>query len=116
MTPNKYPVSNNSQFTIKYISSVHADTLNETYSRVQVGKHLSNMFPIKNGLKQGDALTPLLFDSALEYAIRRIQVNQDGLKLNGTHQLLVYADDVYIPDKRVHTIKKKKKHRSLSSC
>jgi len=45
--------------------------LNETYSRVQVGKHLSDMFPVRNGLKQGDALLPLLSTFALEYAIRR---------------------------------------------
>jgi len=44
--------------------------LTETYSRVQVGKNLSDMLPIRNGLKQGDALSPLLFKFASEYAIR----------------------------------------------
>jgi hypothetical protein len=50
--------------------------LNETYSGVQAGKHQSDMFPIKNGLEQGDALSPLLFNFALEYAMRRVQVKQ----------------------------------------
>ena len=40
--------------------------LTETYSRVRVGKHMSDMFPIRNGLKQGDGLSPLLFNFALE--------------------------------------------------
>ena len=75
------------------------------YSRIRVGKNLSDMFPIRNGLKAGDALTPLLFNFTLECAIGRVQVNQDGLKLNGTHQLLVYADDVNILGRSVHTVK-----------
>jgi hypothetical protein len=66
--------------------------LNETYSKVRIGKHLSDSFPIQNGLKQGHAPSPLFFNSVLEYAIRKAQEKQVGLKLNGTHQLLVYAE------------------------
>jgi hypothetical protein len=80
--------------------------LNETYSKVHIGKHLSDSFPIQNSLKQGDALSPLLFNSALEYVIRKIQENQLGLKLNGTHQLLAYADDVNLLKDNIDTIKK----------
>jgi hypothetical protein len=71
---------------------------------------LSDTFPIKDGLKQGDALLSFLFNFAVEYGIRRGLVNQDGLKLNGTHQLLVYANDVNILGRRARTIKK---HREL---
>jgi len=46
----------------------------------------------------------LLFNCALDYAIRRVQANQDGLKLNGIHQLLVYANEVNILGGSVHTI------------
>jgi hypothetical protein len=78
--------------------------VNETYSRVRVGKHLSAMFPIKNGLKQWDALSPLLYNFALKCHNGRVQLNQNGLKLNGTPQSLVYVDDIL--GGSVHTVKK----------
>jgi thiamine monophosphate synthase len=56
-------------------------------------------------LKQGDALSPLLFYFTSEYAIRRVQVIQDDMKLSGTRKLLVYVDEVNILGGSVHTIK-----------
>ena len=84
--------------------------LNETYSRVRIGKNLLDIFPIRNGLKQVDSLLQLLFNFALEYAIRRVQLNQDGLKLNGKHHLVVYVDYVNILGGIVHTKKETAEH------
>jgi hypothetical protein len=67
---------------------------------------LSDDFPIKNGLKHGDASMPQFFNFPLEYAIRKVQENQVGLKLNETHQLLVYADDLNLLGDNLGTLKK----------
>jgi len=72
---------------------------------------LSNMFPIKNSWKQGDAFITIAF----QLCFRRVQVNQNGLKLNGTHQLLVYVDDVNILGGSVHIIKKNTKALVVAS-
>jgi len=89
--------------------------LNEICGTVWVGKHLSDMFPFKNSLKKKkDALSPLLFNFALDDAISRVQVHHGRLQLNGTHQLLVYADDANIQGGSVHTIKKNTD--AFSSC
>jgi hypothetical protein len=69
-------------------------------------KHILNSdnFRIQNGLKQGDALSPLLFNFALEYAIRKVQENQAGLKLNETLRHLYYGDDVTLLGDNINTI------------
>jgi hypothetical protein len=70
--------------------------LNETYSKVPIGKYLSKSFPIQNGLKQGHTLSRRLFNFVLEYAIRKVQENQ----------LLAYADDVNLLGDNIDSIKK----------
>jgi hypothetical protein len=65
---------------------------------------LSDSFPIQNGLKQGNTLSPLLFNFAVVYVYFR--ENQVGLTLNGTHQLLAYADDVNLLGDNIDTINK----------
>ena len=89
--------------------------LTETYSRVRLSKNWSDMFTIKNGLEQGDAVSPLLFNFAFVYAIRGVQTNQDGLKLNVTHQLLIYADDVNKLGESIHTLEKNAEALVLAS-
>jgi hypothetical protein len=82
--------------------------LSETYGRGRVGKHLSDSFPVHNSpnLKQGDALSPLLSNFALVYAMRKVQENQVGLKLNGIHQLLAYVNDVNLLGDNIDPMKK----------
>ena len=67
---------------------------------------MSDMFPFKYGLQQGDALSPLLFNFALVYAVGRVHGKQDGWKSDGKHQLLVYAEDVNILGGSIHTVRK----------
>jgi hypothetical protein len=59
--------------------------------------------------------SPLSFTFAVQDAKRTVQVNQVGLKLNGKHQLLVYADDVNILGRSAHTIKKNMKALAVAS-
>jgi hypothetical protein len=70
---------------------------------VWVGKHLSDTLPTKNVLKHGNALLPVFFNFALEYAIQTVQTNQEGLKVNGTYHLPVYANHVNLLGE-MHTV------------
>jgi hypothetical protein len=81
--------------------------LKETYSEDRTVKYLSNSFTTQNGEKQGDALLSLLFNSALEYAIKVVQGNQVRLELNRIYQLLAYAGYVSLLD-NIYTIMKNK--------
>lgn len=74
---------------------------------------MSDTLPVKTGPKQGAALSPLLSSFTLEYAIRKVQPNQERFKLNGAHWLVVCADDVNSLGRNIMYCKEK--HRSLIS-
>jgi hypothetical protein len=85
---------------------------NEMHSRVRIVKHLSDNFAMQNDLEQGDALSSLLFNFSLDYAIKEVQENEVELKLNGIYQLLAYAVDVNLVEYNVDI--KQNKLRGLS--
>jgi hypothetical protein len=96
--------------------SVHEDSNDDGVKIVNfaTSKHLvlrSTKFPHRNIHKctwtSADRKNHILFKFALDYAIRKVQVNQNGLKLNGTHQRLLCADNVNTLGESVHTVKKK---------
>jgi hypothetical protein len=78
--------------------------LNGTCSYVWLLKHMSDKLPHKNGLKHGEALLPVFLNFALDYAMQKVQTNQEGLKLNGTSQLPIYANHVNLLGEIMHTV------------
>ena len=80
--------------------------LDGTQSKVRIENYLSSSFTIENGLRQGEALSPLLFHFDLEYAIKKVQETDLGLHMNGTHQVLAYVDDVNLIGHDIITIER----------
>ena len=82
--------------------------LDGTWSKVRIRNFLSSSLPIENILKQEDALLPLIFNFALECVIRKVQETNLGLEdMNGTHQELVYTNDVNVIGNHIRTTKRK---------
>jgi hypothetical protein len=90
-------------------------SLNETHGSFPIGQHLPEMFSIKNGLKQRDALALLVFIFTVVYAIKRVQAIQEVLKLSGTRPLMVYDDGDSLLGQSIQTIKKNTGNLLVSS-
>jgi hypothetical protein len=77
--------------------------LNEEFIKVHMDKYFFENFPIQNYLEKGNVLMPLLFSFSSEYAFEEVQENQKALKLRGTHQILVCADDINLLGDNIDT-------------
>jgi sorting nexin-29 len=78
---------------------------NEIYAKVKIGKHLSPKFEVMKGLRQGDAIAPLLFNVVLEIAIRRSKVETKGTNFDKCSQIMAYTDDVVIMGRKLQDVK-----------
>jgi hypothetical protein len=103
----------------------------ETYSKICIGKSTSASFPIQTGLKQRDALSPLLFNFVLQHAMRKVQKIQEGMELNGTNSswsiLMMLSENTKIIKKNKETlleanreagleVKSEKNEHMITSC
>jgi len=68
-------------------------------------RQFSGTIPVRKSLKQGEALSPLLFKFALEFSIQKNHAKQDGIKWNGRHQLPICVDYGNLLTINVHTVK-----------
>jgi hypothetical protein len=74
------------------------------YAEVKIGKHLSSEFKVNKGLRQGDAISTLLFNLVLEIANRRSKVETRGTIYGNCSQILAYSDVMFIMGRRVKVV------------
>lgn len=93
------------QIPSKYIRMVRASIANSK-GRVRIQNDLSNAFGISCGLRQGDGMSPLLFNIVLEWVIRKAQVNTRGTIVNKSTQILAYADDIDVVTRNIRDLER----------
>ncbi|XP_048481716.1 uncharacterized protein LOC125489586 [Plutella xylostella] len=100
-----FTILRNFKIPAKIVSMVEVAT-KESRMKVRVGGELTDEFAVVTGLKQGDALSPMLFNLALEHVLRGVLELDFGLQLNGKHKVVGYADDLAVLGKTAEEVRK----------